>query len=103
VCDEVTASLDISVQAGIIALLRRLQEEHQLALLFITHDIALAAAVCDRVIVLHKGRIVDAGTSRAVFDTPNHTYTQQLVLHFNSMREATECHSFARGDPPMPG
>jgi peptide/nickel transport system ATP-binding protein len=80
VCDEVTSSLDISVQAGMIALLRRLQEEHELAMLFITHDIALAAAVSNRVIVLHQGRIVEAGTSRAVFNAPTHPYTRRLVL-----------------------
>ena len=79
VCDEVTSSLDISVQAGLIGLLRRLQEEHELAMLFITHDIALAAAVSNRVIVLHQGRIVEAGTSRAVFNAPTHPYTRRLV------------------------
>jgi peptide/nickel transport system ATP-binding protein len=105
VCDEVTASLDISVQAGMIALLRRLQEEHELAMLFITHDIALAAAVSDRVIVLHQGRIVESGTSRTVFDTPTHPYTQRLLLHLDgSMREENGCRGFAeRGELQMPG
>jgi peptide/nickel transport system ATP-binding protein len=105
VCDEVTSSLDISVQAGMIALLRRLQEEHGLAMLFITHDIALAAAVSDRVIVLHQGRIVESGTSRAVFDTPTHPYTQRLLLHrTESMRQETGRRAFAdRGELHMPG
>jgi peptide/nickel transport system ATP-binding protein len=80
VCDEVTSSLDISVQAGIIALLRRLQQEHELAMLFITHDVALAAALSNRVIVLHRGRIVESGTSRTVFDAPTHPYTHRLLL-----------------------
>jgi peptide/nickel transport system ATP-binding protein len=79
VCDEVTASLDISVQAGIIALLRRLQQEHELAMLFITHDVALAAALSHRVIVLHRGRIVESGTSRSVFDAPTHPYSRRLL------------------------
>jgi peptide/nickel transport system ATP-binding protein len=105
VCDEVTASLDISVQAGMITLLRQLQEEHELAMLFITHDIALAAAVSDRVIVLHQGRIVESGTSRTVFDTPTHPYTQRLLLHLTGpMREETGRRTFAeRGELHMPG
>jgi peptide/nickel transport system ATP-binding protein len=105
VCDEVTSSLDISVQAGMIALLRRLQEEHELAMLFITHDITLAAAVSSRVIVLHQGRIVESGTSRTVFVTPTHPYTQQLVRHLTeSMREQTGRRTFAEtGELHMPG
>jgi len=81
VCDEVTSALDISVQAGMIAQLQRLQEDHGLTLLFITHDIALAAAVSDRVIVLHQGRIVESGISRTVFAAPAHPYTRRLVVH----------------------
>jgi peptide/nickel transport system ATP-binding protein len=70
VCDEVTASLDISVQAGMIALLRRLQQRHELALLFITHDLPLAAAFSDRVIVLDQGRIRESGSTSRVLRAP---------------------------------
>jgi peptide/nickel transport system ATP-binding protein len=103
VCDEVTSSLDISVQAGMIAQLRRLQEEHGLAMLFITHDIALAAAVSDRVIVLHHGRIVESGAARTVFDAPTHPYTRRLLLHLTgSMTEETSRRTLAgRGELHM--
>jgi peptide/nickel transport system ATP-binding protein len=105
VCDEVTASLDISVQAGIIALLRRLQEQHELAMLFITHDVALAAALSNRVIVLHRGRIVESGTCRTVFDAPTHPYTHRLLLHPNvSRREDADQRIFTeKGGLHMPG
>jgi peptide/nickel transport system ATP-binding protein len=105
VCDEVTASLDISVQAGIIALLRRLQQEHELAMLFITHDVALAAAVSNRVIVLHQGRIVESGTSRTVFDAPTHPYTHRLLLYPTvSMRgDAGQRTLTEKGGLHMPG
>jgi len=101
VCDEVTSSLDISVQAAMIAQLRQLQAEHGLAMLFITHDIALAGALSDRVIVLHQGRIVESGTSRAVFDAPTHPYTRRLMLT-DSMRGQTTLPTPAeRGELPM--
>jgi peptide/nickel transport system ATP-binding protein len=101
VCDEVTASLDISVQAGMISLLRQLQEEHHLALLFITHHIALAAALCSRVIVLHQGHIVESGASRTVFDTPTHSYTRQLMQRLNSTSEGSRGVAI-RGESRMP-
>jgi peptide/nickel transport system ATP-binding protein len=105
VCDEVTASLDISVQAGIIALLRRLQQEHELAMLFITHDVALAAALSHRVIVLHRGRIVESGTSRSVFDAPTHPYSRRLLAHPTvSRREDADRGPFTeKGGLHMPG
>jgi peptide/nickel transport system ATP-binding protein len=79
VCDEVTSSLDISVQAGIVALLQRLQREHGLAMLFITHDLALAGSIAHRVAVLRRGELVEMGPTRAVFDAPRHPYTRSLL------------------------
>jgi peptide/nickel transport system ATP-binding protein len=79
VCDEVTSSLDVSVQAEIVSLLRRLQESTALTMLFITHDLALARDLCHDTVVLRAGRIVEMGETSAVFARPAHPYTQELV------------------------
>ncbi len=79
IADEITASLDAGVQARVVRLLMRLQDMRGLALLFITHDIALARKISDRAIVLKNGRIVETGMSSVVFSNPVHPYTQQLV------------------------
>ncbi|GGM81533.1 ABC transporter ATP-binding protein [Dactylosporangium sucinum] len=79
ICDEVTSSLDLSVQAGIVTLLTRLRRDHGLAMLFITHDLALIRSVADRVVVLHSGRIVEAGLTDVVLDAPQHAYTRSLL------------------------
>ncbi len=79
VCDEVTSALDVSVQAVIIELLRSLQQERELALLFITHNMALVSNIAQRVVVLHNGRIVEAGGVTEVLENPSTGYTQQLV------------------------
>ncbi|HWR28299.1 MAG TPA: ABC transporter ATP-binding protein [Negativicutes bacterium] len=79
IADEITASLDAGVQARVVRLLMRLQDVRGLALLFITHDIALARKISDCAIVLKDGRIVEAGLSSKVFSNPVHPYTRQLV------------------------
>jgi len=79
VADEPTSALDASVQAKVIRLLLRLQEERGLALLLITHDLALARKVSDRIAVLHGGRIVEDGPSDRVTTSPEHPYTQALL------------------------
>jgi peptide/nickel transport system ATP-binding protein len=79
VCDEVTSALDVSVQAAIIDLLRGLQAERALTLLFVTHNLALARLVAHRVVVMRNGRIVERGQSEDVFANPTTDYTQSLV------------------------
>ena len=79
IADEITAALDAGVQARIVRLLMRLQDMRGLALLFITHDIALARKISDRAIVLKDGRIVEIGLSSVVFSNPTHPYTRLLV------------------------
>lgn len=79
VCDEVTSSLDASVQADIVALLKRIQAERRLSMLFITHDLALAAAIAHRVLVLKNGRVVESGPVADVLGAPQADYTQELV------------------------
>lgn len=79
VADEPTSALDASVQAKVVRLLLRLQEERGLALLLITHDLALARKVSDRIAVLHGGRIVENGPSDRVTTSPEHPYTRALL------------------------
>ncbi|MCU4299081.1 ABC transporter ATP-binding protein [Brevibacterium permense] len=79
VCDEITSALDVSVQASIVALLRTLREERQLAMLFVTHNIALSRHIADNLAVLNKGKIVDYGLTAQVLENPSHEYTRALI------------------------
>ncbi|WP_128376390.1 ABC transporter ATP-binding protein [Streptomyces cavernae] len=77
--DEATSALDVTTQAEILALLRTLRAEHGAGLLFITHDLHLAAAYCDRVYVMYAGRVVEERTAAALFADPAHPYTRGLL------------------------
>jgi peptide/nickel transport system ATP-binding protein len=79
VADEAVSALDVSVQAEILKLIRNLQEEFGLAILFITHDLRVAAQICDRVAVMQKGRIVEMAETAQLFADPKHAYTRQLL------------------------
>jgi peptide/nickel transport system ATP-binding protein len=79
VCDEPTSALDVSVQAQILNLFRSLQVELGVAFLFITHDLAVARQVTDRVYVLYRGRIVEHGPTERVLSRPEDAYTKRLV------------------------
>jgi peptide/nickel transport system ATP-binding protein len=78
IADEPVSALDVSVQARVLALLADIRERMQLAMLFITHDLRVAAQVCDRIAVMHEGRIVETGETRAVFAHPAHPWTRAM-------------------------
>jgi peptide/nickel transport system ATP-binding protein len=78
VADEAVSALDVSVQAQILDLLREVQAEFGLGLIFITHDLRVAAQLCDRVIVMHQGRIVEQGATAELYASPKQAYTQAL-------------------------
>jgi ABC-type dipeptide/oligopeptide/nickel transport system ATPase component len=78
-CDEPTTALDVTTQAEILQILKRLQTERDMGVLFITHDLDLAAAVCDRVYVMYAGRIVESAPAPEVFGGPRHPYTAGLL------------------------
>jgi len=78
-CDEPTTALDVTTQAEIMAILRRLQRDSGLGLLLITHDLDLAAATCDRIYVMYAGRIVEAGAAEDLLAAPRHPYTAGLL------------------------
>ncbi len=79
VCDEVTSALDVSVQAEILQILLELRQQHNLALLFITHNIGVVEYVSDRTLVMYRGKVVEQGETRQVCRSPRHQYTQQLL------------------------
>lgn len=79
ICDEITSALDVSVQAAIIDLLEGLQRERGLALLFVTHNLALVRTIADRVIVLRAGHVVEEGSAAETLLHPRHEYTQTLI------------------------
>jgi len=79
VLDEPTSALDMSVQAQIVDLLRDLQSRHRLAYMFISHDLRVVRALADEVVVLKDGKVVEQGTARQIFDSPQQDYTRALM------------------------
>jgi len=79
IADEPTTALDVTVQASIIELLRDLSRELRAAVILITHNMALVASLCNRVIVMYAGRVVEEGPTRAIFKNPQHPYTWSLL------------------------
>ena len=99
VLDEPTSALDVSVQAQIMNLLKRLKAELGLAFLFITHDIALASDLCDRVALAYAGHLVEVGSAEQVLLAPAHPYAQGLLASVPRLRSRTPP-TFIPGTPP---
>jgi peptide/nickel transport system ATP-binding protein len=79
IADEPTTALDVTIQAQILALLRTLQEEEDMSVLFITHDMGVVAEIADRTIVMYQGRAVEEGRTEDIFEKPSHPYTKALL------------------------
>lgn len=79
IADEPVSALDVTIRAQILALLLHLTEKHQLTMLFISHDMSVVRYLCDRVVVMQKGKLVEEGITEELFGAPKHAYTQQLL------------------------
>src|SRR5580658_2727634 len=79
IADEATSALDVITQSEILALFRELNRSTGMAILYISHDLASVAGICDRIAILHQGTIVECGTTEQIFANPQHEYTQRLM------------------------
>jgi oligopeptide/dipeptide ABC transporter ATP-binding protein len=100
IADEPTTALDVTIQLQYLKLLKRLQQESGMAILFITHDFGVVARMCDRVAVMYAGRIVECGPVRQVFERPSHPYTQALIASVPRLAGATGRLPTIDGQPP---
>jgi oligopeptide/dipeptide ABC transporter ATP-binding protein len=99
--DEPTTALDVTVQSQILALLRSIQQETSLSIVFVTHDLGVIAALCDRVAVVYAGEIVEIGSTASVFYNPSHPYTEGLITSLPSVGDRR--YGFIRGAVAFPG
>jgi peptide/nickel transport system ATP-binding protein len=79
VCDEAVSSLDVSIQAQVIALLKQLKEDYGLSYLFIAHNLPVVGDFADRIMVMYRGKVVEQGRTEDVFTNPQHQYTKDLL------------------------
>ncbi len=86
--DEPTSALDVITQAEILKLFSKLRRDLNMAILYISHDLLSVANLCDRVVILHSGRVVETGAVVDIFQRPQHAYTQALVAAIPSMPNA---------------
>ena len=101
IADEPTTSLDVTIQLQYLQLLRELQEESGLSIIFITHDLGIVARMCDRMIVMYAGKIVETGSVRDIFNRPSHPYTQALLKSIPTVDQKEEDLYFIPGQPPF--
>jgi oligopeptide transport system ATP-binding protein len=103
IADEPTTALDVTVQAGILELLRELKSECRLAIVLITHDFGVAASVCDRVVVMYAGRIVEEAPVAELFRAPRHPYSAGLLASLPRLDAPTDVAlASIEGQPPAP-
>jgi oligopeptide/dipeptide ABC transporter ATP-binding protein len=100
IADEPTTSLDLTIQAQYLKLLRDLQREHGLALIFITHNLGIVAKMCDQLAVMYAGRVVEQGPVSRIFSAPAHPYTRALLGSIPRMTDNREHLTAIEGQPP---
>ncbi|WP_309066123.1 ABC transporter ATP-binding protein [Microbacterium sp.] len=101
-CDEPTTALDVTVQDQVLGLLDRLRQERNVALVFVTHDLAVVATLCQRVAVMYAGQIVETGPTRDVLREPRHPYTRALLESSRTRTSPAGARPIG-GQPPTPG
>ncbi|QIM17959.1 ATP-binding cassette domain-containing protein [Leucobacter coleopterorum] len=95
-CDEPTTALDVTVQSEVLTLLQQLRRERGLTLIFVSHDLAVVASVCERIVVMRQGRIIETGKTRQIVNAPREAYTRALV---NAVQELPPVSSIRDGLP----
>ncbi|MGG1664584.1 ABC transporter ATP-binding protein [Brevibacillus sp. NRS-1366] len=100
ICDEPTTALDVTIQSQILDLIKDLQKQTGVAVIFITHDLGVVANIADRVAVMYAGKIIEIGTSEEVFYTPQHPYTWGLLASMPSLEASDEDLYSIPGTPP---
>ena len=103
IADEPTTSLDVTIQAQYLKLLKELKMRYKMSLMFITHDFGIVADICDRVAVMYAGQIVETAPVRKIFATPAHPYTAALLKSVPKLKEKVERLASIPGQPPRPG
>jgi oligopeptide/dipeptide ABC transporter ATP-binding protein len=101
-CDEPTTALDVTVQQQIVELLNRIRRQRGLALVYVTHDLALVGDICDRLAVMYAGRIVELGAVKEVLSRPAHPYTQALLRSVPRLDTSADALTSIPGAPPDP-
>ena len=102
IADEPTTSLDVTIQAQYLKLLKDIQRDSDLSIIFITHDFGIVAKMCDRVAVMYAGRIVEHGSVRDIFNNPSHPYTTALLASVPKMdRDVDRLYSIEGQPPPL--
>ena len=101
IADEPTTALDVTIQLQYLRLLKEIQVQTGLAIIFITHDFGVVARMCDRVAVMYAGRIVESGPVLDIFNAPSHPYTQALIASVPKMEEKIERLASIEGQPPL--
>ncbi|MFC4619441.1 ABC transporter ATP-binding protein [Camelliibacillus cellulosilyticus] len=103
IADEPTTALDVTIQAQILDLMKRLNREKQTAMILITHDFGVVSEVCDRVVVMYAGQIVEEGDARDLFYEPKHPYTKGLIQSIPDIRTKKDRLYSIKGMVPKPG
>ncbi|MBE1556041.1 ABC transporter ATP-binding protein [Sporosarcina limicola] len=103
IADEPTTALDVTIQAQILELMKKLQVQMDMSIILITHDLGVVAEMCDRVIVMYAGEIIEESTIVELFDNPKHPYTKGLLESLPDINEQKEYLSSIPGMVPAPG
>ncbi|MFB9326045.1 ABC transporter ATP-binding protein [Paenibacillus aurantiacus] len=103
IADEPTTALDVTIQAQILDLMKKLNEETGTAILMITHDLGVVAEMCQRVVVMYAGKVVEEGTVEEVFRNPQHPYTKGLIRSIPRMEDDVHRLYSIKGSVPLPG
>ena len=103
-CDEAVSALDVSVRAQVLNLLEELQDKLKLTYIFVSHDLSVIEHICDRVMIMYLGKIMEIGTSEEIFGNPQHPYTRALLSAIPSVepRDESKIRIRLEGDIPSP-